>query len=120
ESAVLLLCCFALFRPGFFLDLFYPPTVELPGSELLEKVAQAPADQRISIVVKGMNIEGEDVRKTVSLPLGDPQEPRLRLRTIGLGVAPVRDTVTITNVAFGSYARRIGLDAGYEVVAVLQ
>ena len=120
ESAVLLLCCFALFRPAFFLDFFYPPTVELPGAQLLEKVAQAPANQRIAIVVEGMNIEGENVRKTVSIPLGDPQEPRLRLRTLGLGVAPAGDKVTITNVAFGSYAKRIGLDVGYEVVGVLQ
>jgi MYXO-CTERM domain-containing protein len=26
----------------------------------------------------------------------------------------------ITNVAFGSYAKRVGLDVGYEVVAVVQ
>jgi len=120
ETAVLLLCCFALFRPGWWLDRFYPPTVELPGNELLEKVEQAPADQRITIVVEGLNLEGENVRKTVSIPLGDPQEPRLRLRAVGLGVAPLGDKVAITNVAFGSYAKRIGLDVGYEVVAVLQ
>jgi hypothetical protein len=120
ESAVLLLCCFALFRPGWWLDRFYPPTVEVPGKELIEKVAQAPSNQRITIVVEGLNLEGENVRKTVSLPLGDPQEPRLRLRAVGLGVAPLGDKVTITNVAFGSYAKRIGLDVGYEVVAVVQ
>jgi hypothetical protein len=120
ESAVLLLCCFALFRPGWFLDQFYPPTYELPGAELLSKVAQAPANQRITLVVEGMNLEGDNVRKTVSIPLGDPQEPRLRLRAVGLGVAPLGEKVAITNVAFGSYAKRIGLDAGYEVVAVLQ
>jgi len=67
-----------------------------------------------------MNLEGENVRKTISLPLGDPQEPRLRLRAVGLGVAPLGDKVSITNVAFGSYAKRIGLDVGYEVVAVVQ
>jgi hypothetical protein len=117
---VLLLCCFALFRPGWWLDRFYPPTVEVPGKELIEKVAQAPSNQRITIVVEGLNLEGENVRKTVSLPLGDPQEPRLRLRAVGLGVAPLGDKVTITNVAFGSYAKRIGLDVGYEVVAVVQ
>jgi len=120
ESAVLLLCCFALFRPGWFLDQLYPPNYELPGAELLSKVAQAPANQRITLVVEGMNLEGDNVRKTVSIPLGDPQEPRLRLRAVGLGVAPLGEKVTITNVAFGSYAKRIGLDAGYEVVAVLQ
>ena len=60
------------------------------------------------------------MRKTVSVPLGDPQEPRLRLRAVGLGVAPAGDKVMISNVAFGSYAKRIGLEAGYEVVAVLE
>ena len=30
------------------------------------------------------------------------------------------DKVQVTNVAFGSYAKRIGLDVGYEVVGVLQ
>jgi len=120
ESAVLLLCCFALFRPGWFLDWIYPPTVEIPAKELLTKVQNAPAGERVVVVVEGLNIEGEHVRKTVSLPLGDPQEPRLRLRAVGLGVAPAGEKVTITNVAFGSYAKRIGLDAGYEVVAVVQ
>jgi TRAP transporter 4TM/12TM fusion protein len=120
ESAVLLVCCFALFRPGWWLDRFYPPNVEIPAKELLAKVEQAPSDQRITIVVEGTNLEGEQVRKTVSLPLGDPQEPRLRLRAVGLGVAPANDRVMITNVAFGSYAKRIGLDVGYEVVAVVQ
>jgi hypothetical protein len=120
ESAVLLVCVFALFRPGFFLDLFYPPTVSQPGSTLLQKVQQAPADQRITIVVEGTNIEGDSVRKTISLPLGDPQEPRLRLRAVGVTVAPLGDKVSISNVAFGSYAKRIGLDVGYEVVAVLE
>jgi hypothetical protein len=120
ESAVLLLCCFALFRPGWFLDWFYPPSVEIPASELLSKVQEAPPGERIVIVVEGMNLEGEHVRKTISLPLGDPQEPRLRLRAVGLGVTPVGDKVSITNVAFGSYAKRMGLDVGYEVVSVVQ
>ena len=120
ESAVLLVCCFALFRPGWWLDRFYPAAVELPPQELLSRVAQAPSDQRLLMVVEGTNIEGETVRKTVSIPLGDPQEPRLRLRQVGLGVTPEGNRVRITTVAFGSYARRIGLEAGYEVVAVLQ
>jgi TRAP transporter 4TM/12TM fusion protein len=120
ESAVLLLCCFTLFRPGWWLDRFYPAAVEVPAKELLTKVEEARPGQRIVVVVEGVNLEGEDVRKTVSIPLGDPQEPRLRLRAVGLGVVPAGDRVQITNVAFGSYAKRMGLEAGYEVVAVLQ
>jgi hypothetical protein len=44
----------------------------------------------------------------------------MRLRAVGVSVAPLGDKVSITNVAFGSYAKRIGLDVGYEVVAVLE
>ncbi len=120
ESAVLLVCCFALFRPDFFLNLFYPANIELPASQFLEQVAQAPANQRIAVVIEGTNIEGREVRKTVSVPLGEPQEPRARLRAVGVTVVPLGEKLTISNVAFGSYARRIGLEAGYDVVAVLQ
>jgi TRAP transporter 4TM/12TM fusion protein len=120
ESAVLLLCCFTLFRPAWWLDRFYPPHVERPASELLTKVQQAPEGQRLTIVVLGTNLEGEEVRKTVSVPLGTPQEPRVRLRAVGLGVVPAGDKVAISNVAFGSYAKRIGLEAGYEVVSILE
>jgi TRAP transporter 4TM/12TM fusion protein len=120
ESAILLVCCFTLFRPAWWLDQFYPPYVERPASELFTKVQQAPDDQRLTMVVTGTNLEGETVRKTVSVPLGTPQEPRVRLRAVGLGVTPAGDKVTISNVAFGSYAKRIGLEAGYEVVAILE
>ncbi len=120
ESAILLLACFTLFRPDWWLDRFYPKWIELPAKELLTRVERAPTDNRLTMVVEGLNVEGENVRKTVSIPLGDPKEPRLRLRAVGLGVAPAGDKVTITNVAFGSYARRLGLEAGYEVIAVLE
>ena len=120
ESAILLLACFTLFRPDWWLDQFYPKYRELPARELLAQVERAPSDTRITLVVEGLNIEGETVRKTVSVPLGDPKEPRLRLRAAGLGVAGAGNKVTITNVAFGSYAKRLGLEAGYEVVSVLE
>jgi hypothetical protein len=120
ESAVLLLCCFAMFRPGWFLDRFYPATVEISAAQLLQLVEQAPAGQRMTIVVEGVNLDGESVRKTVSLPLGDRQDARQRLRAVGIGVAPAGDRVKIATVAFGSYARRIGLEAGQDVIAVVQ
>ena len=36
------------------------------------------------------------------------------------GRAPLGETLAITGVAFGSYAKRIGLDVGYDVVGVLR
>jgi TRAP transporter 4TM/12TM fusion protein len=120
ESAALLAICFALFRPDFFLNLVSPPYQELPAREFLVQVQQAPEDRRIAFVVEGTSIEGEDVRKTVSLPLGPPRAtPQERLREVGLTVAGAGDQIRITNVGFGSYAKRTGLEAGYAVTTVL-
>ena len=121
ESAVLLIVCFALFRPDWWLNRVSAPTVELPASALMAEVAQAPADRRIAFVVEGMTIEGEDVRKTVSLNLGDLKPtPQERLRSAGLTVAALGDQVTIGNVSFGSYAKRVGLEPGQKIVALIK
>ncbi|WP_230530015.1 TRAP transporter permease [Microvirga roseola] len=120
ETAVLLIVCFALFRPDWWLNRFHAPTVELPASELMDRVSEAPVNHRLAIVVEGMTIEGEDVRKTVSLNLGEQNPaPRERLRAAGLTVVPLGDRLTISNVSFGSYAERVGLEPGFQLVGVI-
>ncbi len=119
ESALLLVACFALFRPDWWLDRVYALHRHPAPATFLAEVAAAPAGHRLTFVVEGLSIEGEEVRKTVSLPLGEPQpDPAKRLRAAGLGVSA--DGVTITDVGFGSYARRTGLEAGYDITAVLK
>ncbi|MGH6945772.1 MAG: TRAP transporter permease, partial [Kiloniellales bacterium] len=120
ESAILLLACFTLFRPDWWLNQITPPRVEVPAREFLSKVEEAEPGARLTFVVEGMNIMGEDVRKTVNVPLGEVAEPLMRLRAIGLGAMPTGDSVMISTVDFGSYAKRIGLEPGYEVVAVME
>jgi hypothetical protein len=105
---------------GRWLNQVSPPYEELPASEFLSVVEQAPDGGRINFVVEGVDLMGDDVRKTVNVPLGEPAEPLERLRRIGLTVTPAGDTLMITNVNFGSYAKRIGLDVGYDVTAVLK
>jgi TRAP transporter 4TM/12TM fusion protein len=121
ESALLLVACFALFRPDWFINQVHPATMERPASEFLSAVAAAPEDKRLAFVVEGTTIEGEDVRKTVSLPIGAPKPtPQERLRDLGLTVSALGDQVTIGTVAFGSYAKRIGLETGQKVAAVIE
>jgi TRAP transporter 4TM/12TM fusion protein len=121
ESAILLVACFALFRPDWFINRFYPATVELPASQFLQEVAAAPDDRRIAFIVEGTTIEGEDVRKTVSLNLGPPKPtPQERLRAAGLTVTGLGDRLTIAQVGFGSAAKRLGLEAGQAITAVVQ
>jgi len=121
ESAILLIVCFALFRPDWWLNQVHPATVELPASEIMNQAASAPENHRLAFVVEGMTIEGEDVRKTVSLNLGDQKPtPQERLRAAGITVAGLGDQLTISNVAFGSYAKRVGLEPGLNIVGVIQ
>ena len=120
ESAVLLLVCFTPFRPDFWVNQVAPPYEERPASELLQMVEEVPANGRVNFVVEGIDLMGDDVRKTINIPLGEPAEPLERLRRIGLTILPAGDQLTVTNVAFGSYAKRIGLDVGYNVVAVMK
>jgi TRAP transporter 4TM/12TM fusion protein len=120
ESAVLLLACFTLFRPDWWLNQISAPYEEIPATEFLSAVERTPADGRLTFVVEGIDMMGEDVRKTVNVPLGDRAEPLQRLQAIGLGITPAGDTLMISNVAFGSYAKRIGLEVGYDVVAVVK
>jgi hypothetical protein len=121
ESAILLAVCFALFRPDWFINQVHPATVALPASELMNQVARTSENQRLAFVVEGQNIEGDDVRKTVSLDLGSAKAtPQERLRETGLTVAGLGDQMTISNVAFGSYAKRVGLEPGFKIVSVIQ
>ncbi|MET0527543.1 MAG: DUF3394 domain-containing protein, partial [Microvirga sp.] len=85
------------------------------------QVARTPENQRLAFVVEGLNIEGDDVRKTVSLDLGTAKAtPQERLRETGITVAGLGDQMTISNVAFGSYAKRVGLEPGFKIVSVIQ
>ena len=120
ESAVLLVICFTLFRPGWWLDQFYDSTTPVPASELATRVEQAPANARMTLVIEGINIEGSDVRRTVSIPLGPQGDARTRLRSAGVnGFANAGDRIMLTNVGFGSYAARVGMETGFSITNVL-
>ena len=81
----------------------------------------ASADQRIAFIVEGVSIEGNNVRKTISLTLADSkQTAQERLRNAGLTIYGTGEQITITNVRVGTYAKRTGLEAGYKITGVLQ
>lgn len=120
ESAVLLLACFTLFRPDWWINHISPPYHELPASSFHAELEQAPAGSNFTFVVEGMNLAGDDIRKTVTLPVDAAASAAERLRDAGLTLAGSGEMLAITNVAFGSYAKRIGLEVGYEIAAVLR
>jgi hypothetical protein len=119
ESALLLVACFALFRPSFFMDQLYAPFAPAPAKQMFEVAEMLPEGARLTFVIEGTNIEGENVTKTVSLPMGKPAPGRERIRANGVTMTALGDRVQIGQIQFGSYAKRTGLETGFTVKHLL-
>ncbi len=119
ESALLLLVCFTLFRPGFWMDMIYPPYQRLPGSHLMEAAKTLPDNERLRIWVEGIDLNGDTVKKGILLPLGKKTgNPSARLSETGINVMQLGDEVQIMAVKFGSRAKKLGLEQGYMISSV--
>lgn len=118
ETLLLLLVAFSLFRPGFWMDMLYPPYKEAPPTELTRLVEEAPPNGRLRIWVEGISIEGHEVSRGVLLPLGEPGSAHKRLAAAGLGVMAFGDTVQVSSVRFGSSVARLGLESGLTIRSI--
>ena len=119
ESVALLLVAFTLFRPGFFWDMIYPPLIEVPPTQIVEAADQTDVGDSLRIRAEGISIEGEEVEKTVMLPLTGTGSGEERLLEAGLDLRDEDGRVFIDNIVFGSAAERAGLDFDFEITNVL-
>ncbi|WP_366655571.1 TRAP transporter permease [Fodinicurvata sp. EGI_FJ10296] len=120
ESVALLLVAFTLFQPGYWMNMLYDQYDELPATELVERVEQKPAGSHIRMVVGGLDFNGDDVTRTVMLPVGEPGSGEDRLQGAGMSLMTMGDEVNIMNVRYGSQAERYGVEIGWDVLAVLE
>jgi TRAP transporter 4TM/12TM fusion protein len=119
EAVVLAIACVLLFRPDMFMDWLAPEFTDLPPAKIYDVARDLPANGRVVLVIKGMTIEGDDVKKTVALRLGPPgDDGRKRLADAGLTMSGLGDTLKISCVKFGTRAKKAGIDQGYDVVSV--
>jgi TRAP transporter 4TM/12TM fusion protein len=129
ETIALGVAVFTLFRPDFFMDQLYDEYRSEPSAKVFETAGRLPTDERLVLLIAGTRLEGNDVRKTVAVQLGD-QGPapadaaaaaglgRKRIAEAGLSISVLGDVAQVTNVRFGSRARKAGFEQGFEVVAV--
>jgi hypothetical protein len=68
------------------------------------------------MVIAGESIEGDKIRKTVALPMGEGANGRERIRNAGVTLAGTAKDPLIANVKFGSRARKLGVEQGYRIV----
>jgi TRAP transporter 4TM/12TM fusion protein len=118
EIVLLLVAMFALFRPNFFMDYLADPYQEVPAKEVYAVAKSLGEDDRLVLVIEGTNIEGDDVRKTVAVQLTKPGEGRERVTEAGLTLTLLGDQVQISNVKFGSRAKKSGFEQGWKVAAI--
>ena len=117
ETALLLLICFTLFRPNFWMDRIVPPLRELPASQVMRVIDETPGEGALRLRVETQDITGEDVSKAVRLTLGDKGDAPARLAVAGVVLSP-GDQPTIASVRPGSEAARQRLRPGDRVEAV--
>jgi hypothetical protein len=130
EVGVLLLVTFMLFRPDWFMDHFAPRHESRPASELQAIAAALPDNGRLTVVLRGINLEGDDLTKTVAVALpelspgaetpgaGTPEAGRKRLAEAGLTLMSLGDQTQIGGLRFGSRAQRAGWEQGWDVLEV--
>jgi len=120
ESLALLLACFTLFRPGFWLDQIYPPFDERPASELAALAEQTPAGSPVRFRVEVMTASGDNAEKLVRLDLGKGATGSERLRNAGLTLNAVGSgNPTVGQVRLGSQLAKNGITIGDEITATV-
>jgi hypothetical protein len=117
ESLALLLVTFTLFRPGFWWDMLYPPYNMVPAASMNQLIEEAPANAGKRLWIEGTNLNGDDVRKGVLLPLGPQAPARERLSSAGVSVVAQGDELLISGVKFGSRAEKLGMEQGFRIVS---
>jgi TRAP transporter 4TM/12TM fusion protein len=118
ETILMLLVCFTLFRPGFWMDMVKPPFEELKGQAMVTAIESAPAGTEKRVWIEGMNIDGDEVRKGVLLPLGEAGDVKARLATAGLTVMADGDALMVMGVKFGSRAEKLGIEQSFRITSI--
>jgi TRAP transporter 4TM/12TM fusion protein len=118
ESLAMLLVCFTLFRPGFWMDMIHPAFDEVKGEEMSQVILDAPADTNKRVWVEGLNLNGDEIRKGVLLPLGAPGDVKSRLSTSGLSVMADGDALMVVGVKFGSQAEKLGIEQSFRITSL--
>ncbi len=98
-------------------EVYYDAVGSDDGQSFVELYG-TPGASLAGLVIEGINVEGDDVKKTVAVQLGKPGEGRKRLAEAGLTLSVLGPEVRTTGVKFGSRAKKSGFEQGWKVAAI--
>jgi TRAP transporter 4TM/12TM fusion protein len=119
ETLALLLICFTLFRPGYWLDRLQAPFDTRPALDIFSVAKAIPQGLTLRFHVMSQSRAGEDVEKVVRLTMRSGKTADERLQKAGLSLSTLGDSVTVKLVSFGSEAAKYGLASGDKIISVL-
>jgi hypothetical protein len=119
ESALLLFIAFTIFRPGYWMDKAFPPYEDMAPGNIAQAAKATPKGEPLRLRIKGTNEVGQPMEKVVELQL-PPGEPtgEGRLKKAGLTLKKDGARIMVDEVAFGSQAKKVGLDWDQEIIQV--
>jgi len=120
ETVALLLIAFTLFRPGFWMDMVYPPYSEENPTEISAAAFATPVGEDLRLRVAGLNDLGDPIEFVAVLTIEEGATGEERLENAGLLFRQDGDALIIDDVSFGSAAETAGLDWDQEVLRVLR
>ncbi|MGR3321496.1 MAG: TRAP transporter permease [Pseudooceanicola sp.] len=103
ETAAMLLIAFALFRPGFFMDMIQPPYNAIQPANFEEAVGNAPVGRDLRVVISGPDFDTLEMKDvTVVLTVPEAGDAAARLDEWGLLLMPEGDRVILEEPMFGT------------------
>ncbi|MCB1714903.1 MAG: DUF3394 domain-containing protein, partial [Candidatus Competibacteraceae bacterium] len=119
ESALLLLVAFTLFRPGFWMDMIYPPYNETEPAQLEQVASELPPGAELRLHISGVDDIGDPRSFVAVLPLGDGATGAERIEAAGLEVIENDGQIIVDNAVANSPAAAAGLDWDQVITGVL-
>ncbi|MBW4962441.1 TRAP transporter permease [Sulfitobacter sp. CW3] len=120
ETIALLLIAFTLFRPGFWMDMVFPPYLEEAPAEIVQAAADTPIGENLRLRVSGVGDLGDPIEFVALLPMGEGTTGEEKLEAAGIVTRMDGDKMIIDDVLYDSSAAAAGLDWDQEVLRVLK
>jgi TRAP transporter 4TM/12TM fusion protein len=120
ETIALLLIAFTLFRPGFWMDMVFPPYLEEAPAEIVQAAADTPVGENLRLRVSGVGDLGDPIEFVALLPIGEGTTGEEKLEAAGIVTRMDGEKMIIDDVLYDSSAATAGLDWDQEVLRVLK
>ncbi|MFD2191907.1 TRAP transporter permease [Pistricoccus aurantiacus] len=119
ESILLLLVAFALFRPGFWMDMIHDPYRSIPPAQFEQALGNVDSDSTLRLQIKGEDAFGDSLTTYMLMPVPEGETGAERLENLGLELITEDDRAIVDMVTFGSQAADLGFDFDQEIIEVL-